>query len=190
MNSENSSRRAPRSAQHVCSACRPLLPARTPPHGLLHTAGHPPHHAEIQSLRQQVDAAAARADAAEGRLEALQEANERFVEERKVRPFSQPCCVPGEQGVMVVGGSGLPPLKQRRFSRQQMSSLVARHLRALASGRQWQSEGASALQNLQASEGQLLQTLRREIETAEQRLDEERAAHAATRKAAGTSKSP
>ncbi|PSC71978.1 golgin candidate 1 [Micractinium conductrix] len=73
--------------------------------------------AEAQSLRQQLDAAASRADAAEGRLEALQDANERFVEER------------------------------------------------------------------QASESQLLQTLRREMEAIEQRLDEERAAHTATRKA-------
>jgi hypothetical protein len=38
---------------------------------------------------------------------------------------------------------------------------------------------------LQASEGQLLQSLRREIESIEQRLDEERAAHTATRKASG-----
>lgn len=38
---------------------------------------------------------------------------------------------------------------------------------------------------MQASESQLLQSLRREIEGIEQRLDEERAAHTASRQASG-----
>lgn len=44
---------------------------------------------------------------------------------------------------------------------------------------------SSTLYLLQASESQLLQSLRREMESIEQRLDEERAAHIATRKASG-----
>lgn len=39
---------------------------------------------EVAALQQRLDAAAARADAAEGRLEQLQQANEQFIEERKV----------------------------------------------------------------------------------------------------------
>ena len=49
--------------------------------------------AEITALRQQLDAAVSRADAAEGRLDQLHEANERFVEERKVGSPVQ--CVSG-----------------------------------------------------------------------------------------------
>lgn len=39
---------------------------------------------EVAALQQRLDAAAARADAAEGRVEQLQQANEQFIEERKV----------------------------------------------------------------------------------------------------------
>lgn len=44
----------------------------------------PPPAAELMGLRQQLDAAATRAELAEQRLEELQAANEQFVEERKV----------------------------------------------------------------------------------------------------------
>lgn len=46
-----------------------------------------PPAAEVRDLQQRLDAAAARADVAEGRLEQLQEANERFIEERKASVY-------------------------------------------------------------------------------------------------------
>lgn len=71
---------------HCQAALRGLNPC-TAWRRLCKTLHLAPFHSEVADLQQRLEGAAARADAAESRLEQLQEANERFIEERKVRPI-------------------------------------------------------------------------------------------------------